>query len=166
MVSMSLRMSIYKATSERLCVLKFFRDHVFKSKECIKNFVSNRSSRFVSYSIIPVQRSFVLDSLKIAQSLPRIPLETISFTTPSSPILSNLSKATVKSISLSLAPITSAIPDKIFLLLILITVFSNPNSEKTVSYNCKCIKINQILIGTCISGKNMNRYKPIKIIFD
>jgi hypothetical protein len=38
----------------------------------------------------------------------------ISFFTPSSPILSSLSSATVKSINLSEAPMTSAIPDSIF----------------------------------------------------
>ena len=65
-----------------------------------------------------------------------IPFSSISFFTPSSPILSNLSKATVKSINLSDAPITSAIPDNIFLLLIFITTPFKPNSAKTASYNC------------------------------
>ena len=65
-----------------------------------------------------------------------IPFSIISFLTPSSPILSSLSKATVKSINLSLAPITSAIPERIFRLLILIVTPSNPNWVKTESYNC------------------------------
>src|SRR5690606_9813273 len=65
-----------------------------------------------------------------------IPLASISALTPSSPILSNLSKATVKSISLSLAPITSAIPDNTFLLLIFMVTPSTFKSVKTASYNC------------------------------
>src|SRR5690606_37753944 len=73
-------------------------------------------------------------TLSIASS--EIPLANISVLTPSSPILSNLSKVTVKSISLSLAPITSAIPDNIFLLLILIVTPSTFKSLKTASYNC------------------------------
>jgi putative ABC transport system permease protein len=39
-------------------------------------------------------------------------------------------------LSLSEAPITSAIPDKTFLLLILIVTPFNPTSAKTASYNC------------------------------
>ncbi len=73
-------------------------------------------------------------TLTIASS--EIPFSIISFLTPSSPILSNLSKATVKSINLSEAPITSAIPDKILRLLIFTVTPFKPNDVKTVSYNC------------------------------
>ena len=65
-----------------------------------------------------------------------IPFCSISFLTPSSPILSSLSKATVKSISLSFSPITSAKPESTFRLLILIVTPSNFKAEKTASYNC------------------------------
>ena len=64
-----------------------------------------------------------------------IPLEIISASTFSWPILSNLSKATVKSINLSCAPITSAIPESIFLLFILMVVPAKPKLVKTASYN-------------------------------
>ena len=41
-----------------------------------------------------------------------------------------------KSINLSFAPITSAIPESILRLLILMVTHSKPNSVKTESYNC------------------------------
>ena len=65
-----------------------------------------------------------------------IPFSSISFLTPSAPILSSLSRATVKSISLSSAPITWAIPVSILRLFIFITVPFNERSVKTASYNC------------------------------
>ena len=65
-----------------------------------------------------------------------IPFSSISFLTPSAPILSSLSKATVKSISISSAPITWAIPASILRLFIFITVPFSERSVKTASYNC------------------------------
>ena len=65
-----------------------------------------------------------------------IPLSLISFITPSSPILSSLSKATVKSMSLSLSPITSAKPLSILRLLIFIVTPFKLSAVKTASYNC------------------------------
>ena len=64
-----------------------------------------------------------------------IPLSLISFITPSSPILSSLSKATVKSMSLSLSPITSAKPLSILRLLIFIVTPFRLSAVKTASYN-------------------------------
>ena len=62
-----------------------------------------------------------------------IPFWSISLTTPSSPILSSLSSATVKSISLSSAPIASAIPESILRLLIFIVTPLRLRSVKTES---------------------------------
>ncbi|MNF49195.1 hypothetical protein D3C84_304600 [compost metagenome] len=94
---------------------------------------SKTDSWFIFSEIVPVKLNkgctFIIASSEI-------PFSIISFLTPSSPILSNLSKATVKSINLSDAPITSAIPDNIFRLLILIVTPSKPKAVKTVSYNC------------------------------
>ena len=64
-----------------------------------------------------------------------IPLSLISFITSSSPILSSLSKATVKSMSLSLSPITSAKPLSILRLLIFIVTPFRLSAVKTASYN-------------------------------
>ena len=57
-----------------------------------------------------------------------------SFITPSFPILSSLSNATVKSINCSEIPANSAKPDKIFLLLIS-KVTGICSSEKDFKYN-------------------------------
>ena len=96
--------------------------------------VCNSCSKEANFSKLEPVKSNKGCTFSIASSV--IPLDNISFITPSLPILSNLSKATVKSINLSCAPITSAIPESIFLLLILMFVPTKPNLLKTVSYNC------------------------------
>jgi hypothetical protein len=83
--------------------------------------------------IVPVKLGCLL--------LPFQTFSIISFFTPSSPILSSLSSATVKSINLSDAPMTSAIPDNIFLLLILIVTPSKPSAVK----QCRTIAPVQLL---------------------
>jgi hypothetical protein len=72
--------------------------------------------------------------------LPFQPFSIISFSRRR-PILSSLSSATVKSINLSDAPMTSAIPDNIFLLLILIVTPSKPSAVK----QCRTIAPVQLL---------------------
>ena len=91
----------------------------------------------VNFSILSLVFPVKLKSgCTFSMAASEIPFSSISFFTPSSPILSNLSKATVKSINLSEAPITSAIPDKILRLLIFMFTSFKPKAEKIVSYNC------------------------------
>ena len=94
---------------------------------------SNCSRAFNCSIFVPVKEN---KGEAFSIEVSEIPFSNISFFTPSSPILSSLSSATVKSINLSFAPITSAIPAKIFLLFSLIVTPSSFKSEKTASYNC------------------------------
>ena len=101
---------------------------------CIPTSESFRKSfnKLILSSLLPLNKNkgsnFSIASLEI-------PLVVNSNFTFSTPILSNLSRETVISISLSCSPTTSAIPIKTFLLLNSISKSLRPKSEKTASYS-------------------------------
>ena len=98
--------------------------------------VSEEESIFFNSESFSKVVPFKLNSgFNLSNASGEIPLLNISVLTPSLPILSNLSKATVKSISLSSAPITSAIPLKILRLFNLMVTPTKFSCSNTSSYN-------------------------------
>ena len=119
---------------------------VKEAKKISKVYLNSSSSIPFSPTSIPLNFSFSRASVSFVESPSNrkfsfstasceIPFSSISLITPSFPILSSLSKATVKSINCSDISAYSARPERIFRLLM--QIFTGiPSSAKLFKYNC------------------------------
>ena len=120
---------------------------------------SNTLRRAAIFSRLEPRRSITGCRRSMAESL--MPLARSSAITPSRPILSNLSIATVISTILSASPITSAMPARILRLFILITTLM-PRRRKTSSmiWMSSTSQSSESLPTTSASHWKNSRYRP------